>query len=160
MLETFSRNKLFFAAVNDSVWLSARTYPDFNIYQYNEKNIFNVFANPKLAHQSLPVPVLKVVDNDRKWYGVFAYHTLVYAPKSQRIFTIAVDGWRDLMAKHNLENMLCIYDADGNTLVEYSLKGDETVQSERSSLMVDENSDLVYYFNGGKTFVYKMEAGK
>lgn len=160
MLETFSRNKLFFAAQNDSVWFSARTYPDFNIYQFNEKSIFNVFANPKLAHKSLPLPVFKVIDNDRKWYGVFAYHTLVYAPKNQRIFTIAVDGWQDLMAKHNLENMLCVYDINGNTLVEYPLTGEETVQSERSSLMVDENSDLVYYFNGGKTFVYKLEAGK
>ncbi|MCD4818795.1 MAG: hypothetical protein K8S23_08900 [Candidatus Cloacimonetes bacterium] len=144
LLEKKYRNMLFTINTNEkeSKFFVTRNYPDFTIYSIKSGNIEKAFCNTALLKKKLPKPKYKIIENDKKTWGIMAFSDLAYSPSKKLLFTLTTHGWAELAEKKGLNRYICIFDENGNTLCEYKIL---PYNGAEDSLIFDEKNLIIYY---------------
>ncbi len=155
-LEKSGRNRIFLASINsdDSHFFLAKSYPNFNIYDYKNEKIVKVFTAPLLRNKRLPKPKFIIRENDRKVWGINSFSDFKYDNKDNLLFILTTNGWTELARKFGLNRYILIFNINGVCLSENKITPYEGVEN---SLCYDSKNGVLYYCGYSNIYKFKLE---
>ncbi len=155
-LEKSVRNNILIAPVYSANkdYFVVKGYPNFNIYHIVDGKIVKTFTSPAFKKKILPKPKFIYRNNDKKIWGLNAFCDLIFDEKTELLFALTTNGWKELAEKEKIGRYILVFDKNGNTLCQYQIT---PYEGGENSLCFDSQNMILYYLGGSSIRKFKLK---